>query len=363
MSESATDFISPLTMKSVTGQGVVTRWDDATSSGGIEHIEIADWADALVIAPATANVVAKMAAGIADSPLLACVLATTAPVIVAPAMNVNMLHHRATLDNVATLRRRGISFVDPEEGALACGWHGSGRLADPTVIFQHVRRALSRKDLAGKRVLIATGPTREPIDPVRFLSNRSSGKMGIALATEAFRRGAEVTVVHGPLQLPVPSFVTAVPVGRAVEMRDAVMNLAFGPVPFDLVIMAAAVADFRPADPLPKKMKKAGGASAIALAPNPDILAELGARRSERPTMRLVGFAVETGEISELIEELRRKLSAKKADLLVGNLAEEAFDLDTNRVWLIDKNGRQDEVSTSLKERVANRVLDAVGRV
>lgn len=364
VTESAQQFITPLTMQAVTGAPVMTSmWQNSAGGVGIEHIELADWAEAFVVAPATADAIAKMAAGFAGSPLLAALLATKAPVLVAPAMNVNMFTHPKTVENLEALRARGVTVVDPEEGALACGWNGTGRLADPMRIFQYVRRLLSRQDLAGKRILVATGPTREAIDPVRFISNRSSGKMGVALAREAFRRGADVTVVHGPVQTAVPDVVKSVPVGSAAEMRDAILRLAFDGEPYDVVIMAAAVADFRPESPKGRKIKKGEGLGAIPIVHNPDILAELGARKAERPAMKLVGFAVETGELPDLLEELRRKLSSKNADLMVGNFAADAFDLDTNRVWLVSRHGRQDEVATTLKERVANKILDAVQRI
>jgi len=199
MTESAQEFISPLTFQSLTGNPVVTGFWERGEGANIEHIQLADWASALVVAPATADLVAKMTSGIADSPLLAILLATRAPIVICPAMNVNMWEHPATVENVEILKSRGIHFVGPEEGSLACGWVAAGRLADPWDIFHSTRRVLSKTDFAGKRVLVVTGPTREPIDPVRFVSNRSSGKMGVALAQEAYCRGAEVTMIHGPI--------------------------------------------------------------------------------------------------------------------------------------------------------------------
>lgn len=363
MTPAATEFITPLTLQSVTGHPVTTTfWEESAQIG---HIQLADWADAMVIAPATAETIAKLVAGMADTPLLAMALATKAPLLVAPAMNVNMYEHPATQENLAVLRKRGVAFVEPEEGALACGWNGTGRLASPEEIFFHVRRVVSGHDFAGKRVLISTGPTREPIDPVRFLSNRSSGKMGMALAREAFRRGAEVTLVHGPAVVKVPNAVTCVPITTADEMFAEVMSRAFAEIdPPDIVIMAAAVADFKPAVAAPTKIKKGDAAPPpLELAATPDILLEIGQRRGEGRKPILVGFAVETGDQDELLGQVRDKLKRKNADMIVGNLAAEAFDLDTNRVWLIDRNGRQDEVATSFKGRVANRILDAVLRL
>lgn len=368
MSEGAKQFVTPLTMEAVTGNSVTDDFWDRTSGGGIDHIEIADWADVLLIAPATADCIAKLAYGFADTPLLAIALATRAPILVAPAMNVNMYEHPKTRENIEILRARGVQFVDPEEGALACGWNGTGRLADAKEIFLHVRRLLSVNDYQGKKILIATGPTRESFDPVRFISNRSSGKMGIALAVEAFRRGAEVTVVHGPIAKEVigqlPDAVRRIGVISAAEMQDVVMKLTFEDTEHypNIVIMSAAVADYRPEKVANEKIKKTSKAIVSSLTPTGDILKQLGEKRKgDRPL--LVGFAVETGEIQDLLDQLNHKLKSKKADLMVGNLAEDAFDLDTNRVWIIDKNGRRDEVATSAKQRVADKILDSISKL
>jgi phosphopantothenoylcysteine decarboxylase/phosphopantothenate--cysteine ligase len=365
MSAAAQKFVTPLTFQSVTGKAVMTDLWESNSVENIEHIEIADWADVFVIAPATADVITKITTGHADSPILATALATKAPLVIAPAMNVNMYEHEATQENILKLRLRGVSFVDPEEGALACGWNGAGRLADIWDIFYHTRRALTKGDLSGKRVLVTTGPTREPIDPVRFISNRSSGKMGTAIAREAFCRGAEVTVIHGPLKhLELPSTIQAIPVVTAQEMHDTVLEHAFRTEdPFDFVIMVAAVADFRPADTAEHKIKKATAADSIPMVSNPDILAAIGKKRGAQQKPTLVGFAVETGEHEELMAELRRKLESKSIDLIVGNLADDAFDLDTNRAWLVNKNGKQEEIAATFKWRVANKILDAALKV
>jgi phosphopantothenoylcysteine decarboxylase/phosphopantothenate--cysteine ligase len=365
MSSSAQKFVTALTFQSVTGKAVMTDLWDSNSVENIEHIEIADWADVFVIAPATADVIAKIALGTADSPILAAALATKAPIVLAPAMNVNMYEHPATQENITKLKSRGVSFVDPEEGALACGWNGAGRLADIWDIFYQTRRALTSHDLKGKRVLITTGPTREPIDPVRFISNRSSGKMGSAIAREAFCRGADVTVIHGPVKkLELPTTIKSMSVVTAQEMHDAVLTQAFRKEdPFDFVIMVAAVADFRPADAADHKIKKASAADSIQMVSNPDILESLGKKRGTETKPTLVGFAVETGEHEELMSELRRKLETKSIDLIVGNLADDAFDLDTNRAWLVNKNGKQEEISATFKWRVANKILDAALKV
>ena len=362
MSEAAQHFITTTTMEVITGQPVATDFWDDSETCGVGHIQLADWADVMVIAPATADTIAKMTIGCADSPLLAVALATKAPILVAPAMNVNMLEHPATQENMEILRERGVSFVDPEEGELACGWKGGGRLAHPWEIFYEVRRKLSVSDFAGRRVLITTGPTREYLDPVRFISNRSSGKMGVALAREAFRRGANVHLIHGQVPVRVPRPVRRTEAVSAIDMHREVMQAAFAETAApDIVIMSAAVADYRPEKLSDEKLKKTAMGKTLGLTQNPDILADLGKRREEAgkgPV--LVGFAVETGELEDLLAEARRKLSDKKADLIVGNFAQEAFDLDTNRAWLVDRHGKQEEIATSYKSRVANKILDAV---
>ena len=368
LSDSASQFITPLTFESLTKEPVVTDFWNETKPGSIGHIELADWADVVVIAPASADFIAKLAHGFAESPLLAIALATKAPLVVAPAMNVNMLEHPQTEENIQKLKSRGATFVESESGELACGWIGKGRLAHHREIFWHTRRALSSQDLLGRRILITTGPTREAIDPVRYISNRSSGKMGLALATEAFRRGADVTLVHGPLHSSVkaPEVIHKIPVVSAQEMHEVVTKLAFPPEggsPFDMVIMAAAVADYRPESPADRKLKKAVTALNLPLSPNTDILAQLGEAKGESRFPLLVGFAVETGEIEDLLTEVRRKRNAKNVDLMVGNLAHEAFDLDTNRVWLISRSGKEEEVSTTYKSRIAVRILDAAVRM
>jgi phosphopantothenoylcysteine decarboxylase/phosphopantothenate--cysteine ligase len=361
MTESAQEFVGRMTFEGITGRPVITDFFDGAEVSGIGHIQLADWAEAYVIAPATADLIAKLAIGLANCPLSTVALATKAPLVIAPAMNVNMWSHPATQANLAILRDRGVLIIDPEEGDLACGWQGTGRLADPWQIYHHIRRVLSPQDFKGKHILITTGPTREAIDPVRYLSNRSSGKMGVALAREAFRRGARVTLVHGPAHIRVPSPVKRVPVTTAAEMESAVMELTFsGDDAPDVVIMAAAVSDFRPKKIADSKIKKGDFNKRIELDENPDILAELGERRGEGSHPLLVGFAVETGELEDLIHYVRAKLDKKNCDLIVGNFADEAFDLDTNRVWIIDRGGRQDEIATAYKSRIANKILDRV---
>ena len=360
MTDSAEKFISPLTFESITQQPVLRTFWEETQPGAIGHIALADWADAVVVAPASADCIAKAAFGFAESPLLAVLLATKAPVIMAPAMNVNMYEHPQTQENISTLAARGVTFVEPDSGDLACGWKGRGRLAEASEVYFETRRALGPKDLLGQRVLISTGPTREAIDPVRYISNRSSGKMGIALAKEAYRRGAEVTVVHGPLSSTprLPRRVSQVSITSAAQMRDAVLS-RLSSLP-EIVIMAAAVADYRPAIPATGKIKKSTDPSSIELAPNDDILLELGERKGSSTRPFLVGFAVETGTVEELVAEVQRKLARKNADLMVGNLAQDSFDKDTNRVCIVRRSGTYESLETARKSDVARRIFDAI---
>ena len=360
MTDSAEKFISPLTFESITQQPVLRTFWEETQPGAIGHIALADWADAVVVAPASADFIAKAAFGFAESPLLAVLLATKAPVVMAPAMNVNMYEHPQTQENIDHLAARGVTFVEPDFGDLACGWKGRGRLAEASEIYFETRRALGPKDLLGQRVLISTGPTREAIDPVRYISNRSSGKMGIALAKEAYRRGAEVTVVYGPLSATprLPRRISKVSITSAAQMRDAVFSqLSSSP---EIVIMAAAVADYRPASPASEKIKKSTNPSSIELAPNEDILLEVGERKGSSKRPFLVGFAVETGTVEDLAAEVQRKLARKNADLMVGNLAQDSFDKDTNRVCIFRRSGTHESLETARKSVVARRIFDAI---
>lgn len=366
MTEAAQKFVGIDSLHAITGNAVMTSLWEEHSASNMEHISLGDWADGIVIAPATADCIAKLAAGFADTALHAVALASRAPLLVCPAMNVNMLEHPATQENIGILKKRGVAFVEPEDGALACGWNGSGRLASPEEIFFHVRKLLSVQDLAGKRVLITTGATREFMDPVRFITNRSSGKMGVALAREAFRRGAHVTLVHGPVSSRVPATIERVPVTTAQQMQEAVVSRVSADEDRpEIVIMAAAVADFRPARVSDAKLKKSKGTASapINLEPNADILAEVGELRGEEKRPLLVGFAVETGEVEDLLAEAQRKLIAKHADLIIANLADEAFDLDTNRVWIVDARGSSHEISTTFKSRVAQKIIDAIQKL
>jgi phosphopantothenoylcysteine decarboxylase/phosphopantothenate--cysteine ligase len=364
MTRAAREFVTPLTFAALTGQRVITELfaeDDrapANIESAIEHIAVAQRIDLLLVAPATADVLARMAHGVADDFLTTLYLATRAPVIVAPAMNVNMWEHPATQQNVATLRARGVHVVAPEEGYLACGMSGPGRLAGLEAILEAVRQVLGlKRDLVGETVLVTAGPTYEDLDPVRVLTNRSSGKMGFALAEAALRRGARVILVSGPTHLLPPQNVEFLPVRTTEEMRRAVLEQARGAT---VVIMAAAVADFRPAAPQPTKIKRSAGRLTVVLEPTPDILAELARDRGNRI---LVGFAAET---DRLAEHARAKLEAKGLDLVVANdvtRADAGFDVDTNVVTLFARQATPVELPRMTKREVADRILDEVVRL
>jgi phosphopantothenoylcysteine decarboxylase/phosphopantothenate--cysteine ligase len=361
MTSSAQQFITPLTLQTLSGNPVITQfWNEQEL--GIGHIELADWADLILIAPATADILMKLAQGAADTPLLAIALATKAPIMAAPAMNVHMYEHPATVENLRVLKARGVMQIHPEHGALACGWIGSGRLADLHEIVHYVHRALREQDFSGQRIVITTGATREAIDPVRFISNRSSGKMGMALAFEAFYRGADVTLIHGTIQPEISRVFKSIPVVSARDMEEALLPF-LAPEKADIVIMAAAVADYRPETLATKKIKRQGTAPQIPLIENRDILAELSRHRGSKESPLLIGFAVETGEDVEIVEEVRRKLVTKQVDMMVGNRASEALEQDTNRAWIVSRNGSHEEIATMTKDRVAHRILNAVRKL
>lgn len=354
MTEAATRFVAPLTFRTLTGEPVaVSLWDDEPAAR-VHHISLAEEADVLCVAPCTANVIAKIAHGRADDMLTTTVLATEAPIVIAPAMNVHMWRDEATRSNVELLRSRGFIIVEPGIGELACGEVGEGRLAEVATIGEVVEReARCTQDLAGLRILVTAGPTYEPIDPVRFIGNRSSGKTGFAIAERAARRGAVVTLVTGPVSLPDPFGVTVVRVTTALEMRDAVLaRLA----QTDVVIAAAAVADFRPANFAGEKIKKDDAPRSIELERNPDILAEVGALNDGR--MVLVGFAAETGD---LLEHAHKKLRDKHLDLVVANDVSDgsAFGGSENRVVFVTHHGTE-EMPTLPKWRIAEEILDRV---
>ena len=363
MTRSAQEFITPLTFAALTGKKVITEMfgvDDASPANvesAVEHIAVAQRIDLLLVAPATADILGHFAHGIARDFLGTLYLATKAPVVVAPAMNVNMWEHPATQENLATLRARGVHVVDPDEGYLACGMTGAGRLAATETIVQQVCSALGlRHDLEGQTVLVTAGPTCEDLDPVRFLTNRSSGKMGYALAEAAIRRGARVMLVSGPTDLAIPEGADWVPVRATEEMRNAVREHA---AEANVVIMAAAVSDYRPAAAHSQKLERGDERLTLKLEPTPDILAELGRAPSQKGRI-LVGFAAETNDIAE---NARAKLARKNVDMIVANdITQEGagFDTDTNIVTLFFRDGREVPLPKMTKFEVANRILDHV---
>lgn len=356
MTAGAREFVTPLTFQTLSGQPVATDTFDLGQEAQIGHIRLADSADVALIAPATANVLGKMAHGIADDLLTTVLLATRAPVVVAPAMNVNMWEHPAVQENVAKLVARGVRVVGPGRGALACGWEGAGRLAEPADVVEAVFAALTPQDLAGEHVLVSAGPTQEPIDPVRYLSNRSSGKMGWAIARMARRRGARVTLVAGPTALAAPAGVELVTVATAEQMARAV-DAAFATA--TVVVMTAAVADYRARRPLARKLKKGAPTLTLELERNPDILAGL-ARKKGRRTV--VGFAAETHDV---VAEARRKLREKRLDLIVANDVAApgiGFGADDNAVRLLPAAGGEETLDVRPKDEVADRILDWVAQ-
>jgi phosphopantothenoylcysteine decarboxylase / phosphopantothenate---cysteine ligase len=360
MTASAQEFITPLTFAALTGQKVITEMFGsetaaANMESAIEHIAVAQRIDLLVVAPATANVIAKMARGVADDFLTTLYLATKAPVVVAPAMNVNMWEHDATRENIDILGARGVLVVAPEEGYLACGMTGAGRLASVEAIATAVCGRLGiTHDLENETVIVTAGPTCEDVDPVRYLTNRSSGKMGYALAEAAMRRGARVVLISGPTRLDSPQGVEFVSVRTTEQMRAAVLEQ----LPRSTaVIMAAAVADYRPVAPETQKMKRGSGRVTLELESTPDILAEIGRNKGDRI---IVGFAAET---DHLAEHARGKLESKHADLIVANdvTAEGAgFDHDTNIVTLYLRDGGETAFPRMPKIDAAHRILDRV---
>jgi phosphopantothenoylcysteine decarboxylase/phosphopantothenate--cysteine ligase len=359
MTEAATRFVGPLTFEAITRRRVVTGQFEPGVNADIAHVSLASTIDLLLVAPATANVMAKFAAGLADDFLTSLFLATRAPVLIAPAMNTNMWDHAAVRANLETLRARGVRVLEPTEGFLACGWTGKGRLAEPEDVVRAAVALLGRsRTMAGKKVLVTAGPTYEDLDPVRFIGNRSSGRMGFALAAEAAARGAEVVLVAGPTPVTPPSVAEVVRVRSAVEMHAQVISRAHDA---DAVIMAAAVADYAPAMPAAQKVAKTDGPTSITLERTPDILAELGRLRSEGrlPKPVLVGFAAET---ADLVARARAKRVGKNVDLVVANdvsLPGAGFDVETNRVTLVGEGG-DDALPLLSKGEVARVVLDRV---
>jgi phosphopantothenoylcysteine decarboxylase / phosphopantothenate---cysteine ligase len=364
MTRAAREFITPLTFAALSGQRVITDLfsnqpgGEGSLDSAIDHIAVAQRTDLFLVAPATADVLAKFARGIADDFLSTLYLASTAPVVVAPAMNVNMWQHAATQENVAVLRARGVRVVEPGEGYLACGMTGSGRLAGQEEILKAVREILrGKQDLAGETVLVTAGPTCEDIDPVRFITNRSSGKMGYAVAATAAQRGAKVVLVSGPTALEIPQGVERIDVRSTEEMKRAV-QAQFACC--TIAIFAAAVADYRPAERSGQKIKRSEASLTLRLEPNPDILAMVAKEKGER---LLVGFAAETENVSE---NARKKLSQKNADMIVANDVSKqgaGFDGDTNIVTLFSRDDRDLPLPRLSKAEVAEHILDEALRL
>jgi len=356
MTEAATRFVGPLTFSTLTGHPVASDLFGEPAPPEIVHTSLGRWADLVVVAPATADMIARYALGLAGDLLSALLLATRAPVVMAPAMHTEMWENEATSRNVATLRGRGVVFVGPATGDLAGPDQGPGRLAETNDILDAVAAVLARSgQLAGRRVVVSAGGTREPIDPVRFIGNRSSGRMGYEVAAEALRRGAAVTLVTGPTHLSPPPAATVVQVETAAQMWDAVMA-ASGEA--DVVVMAAAVADWRPVETAARKLKKGEGPPPLVLEATRDILAGLAERR--RNGQVLVGFAAETEDVEA---RALAKLAAKSVDLVVGNLVgvdDSGFDTDTNRAVLVGRDQRIDHLPLASKRELAGAILDAV---
>jgi phosphopantothenoylcysteine decarboxylase/phosphopantothenate--cysteine ligase len=355
LTRAGAEFITPLTLRTLTGNPVTVDMFEDPTEWQVKHVSLAERAAAVVVAPASADAIAKLALGLADEFIYALALAARAPLVVAPAMNDKMFAHPATQEHLGRLRARGALVVEPEMGRLASGAVGQGRLADPAAIAAAVADAVAPGDLEGVRVLVTAGPTREPLDPVRFLSNRSSGRMGYALAMAAAQRGAAVTVVSGPTAIPQPAGCEVAPVETARDMhRETVKRFP----ECDVLIAAAAVADYTPAAPLDGKLKSGEKSLTVELTPTKDILAECGKRRKQ--SQFLVGFAAET---EDLLESAREKLAAKKLDLLVANdvsRPEIGFDSDRNAGCLLLADGREVELGEMAKSDFAQRILDMV---
>jgi len=354
MTGNAMKFITPLTLQTLSGNPVYTDMFSLTEEWEIGHVSLADYPDIVVIAPATANILGKIASGLADDLLTSLVMATRKPVLLCPAMNTNMYGNAAVRDNMVKLAARGYFLMDAPTGELACGTEGPGRLPPLQDILEEVEYVLADKDLEGETIIVTAGPTQEALDPVRFISNHSSGKMGYALAVMARRRGAGVTLVSGPTDLPAPCGVETVAVRSAVEMRDAVMARVKKAT---VVIKAAAVADYRPASRSASKIKKKEGSLTISLERNPDIIAEVGRIKGKRV---LVGFAMET---EDLVVNATGKLRSKNMDLIVANelhSPDAGFRSDTNLVKIIDRSGLVESLPLLDKREVADRILDRV---
>jgi phosphopantothenoylcysteine decarboxylase/phosphopantothenate--cysteine ligase len=358
MTQNAQEFIKPLTFQTLSGNPVTTDLFSVIEEKKISHIALADLAELIVILPATANIIGKIANGIADDFLSTMVMASKAPVLFVPSMNVNMWENKILQKNIETLLERGYHFIEPGEGELACHWYGKGRLAELNEVMEKMEDLFAPKDLRGEKILITAGPTQEPIDPVRFITNRSTGKMGFALAKVARRRGAEVILVTGPTSLPAPSGgINFLPVRTAEEMREVVLTHMEG---CSVVIKAAAVSDYRPKMISQKKIKKGNSDYILALERTKDILEELGKKKGNRI---LVGFAAET---EDLIGNARKKLLEKNLDFIVANdvtKPDAGFGVDTNQVKILFPSGEIRDLPLMLKEDLSENILDDVVRL
>lgn len=354
MTRAAAEFVAPLTFQTLTTRPVYIEMYAERSEAKIRHIDLVEDADLFVIAPATANTIAKMALGFADNLLTTLYLAATCPVVVVPSMNVNMFAHNAVLENLEKLRVHGCHVLDPDSGELACGVYGRGRMPEPSDIYSFCRTVLQRKDYKGIKALVTAGPTREPLDPVRYLSNPSTGLMGYALARALSERGAAVTLVSGPTTLNAPAGVKLISVTTADEMHKSVADLY---PETDLVVKTAAVSDFRPLKSSAEKIKKNEAALTLELTPNPDILLELGQNKKNQV---LVGFAAETGNA---VEKALKKMSDKNLDFIIVNDLNEqgaGFAVKTNRVSVINREGRVEELPLMDKDELAHKILDRI---
>lgn len=353
MTKNATNFIHPITFETLTGNKCIVDTFDRNFSFEVEHISLAKKADVVMVAPASANVIGKLANGIADDMLTTTIMACTAPILVSPAMNTHMYENPIVQDNIKRLQHYGMQIIEPAAGMLACQDVGKGKMPEPELLYQYICREIAYpKDLKGKRVLVTAGPTQEKIDPVRYITNHSTGKMGYAIARAASLRGAEVTLVSGPTALSYPDFVRTVPVQSAQDMYEAVLSRAEEQ---DLIIMSAAVADYRPCEVHEEKVKKSDSSITLPLEKTKDILQTLGSQKG--PHQILCGFSMET---EHMIENSRKKLEKKNLDLIVANNLKEAgagFGVDTNVVTLITKEGEQALPQMS-KDEVAHKILE-----
>lgn len=358
MTSAAMNFVTPLTLATLTGNPVYHDMWGERDRPAVEHISLADAADVAVIAPATANIIGKIACGIADDMLTTVFMALTCPVVICPSMNVNMFRNPVVQENLKKLRSLGYHVMEPESGYLACGWNAEGRMPEPETIAEKIDSLISPRDMDGEHILVTAGPTEEPLDPVRFITNRSSGKMGVAICNRAVARGAKVTLVAGPMKVQPECGLTHISVRTALEMRERVMEVF---PEASVVIKAAAVADFRPSSTQTEKIKKDEMTPTVTLVKNPDILAELG--RSKKRDQIIVGFAAETHDV---LENGRKKLHKKNLDMLVLNDVAKpgaGFDYDTNIVRFLYRSGDEEQLDIMSKEKVADLILDRVRKI